>query len=68
MYNAHPNVFITLFGAQITHILQLEVELGSKDRGQRNSLKARALLVVILGILSLMKNFLYFNSLMFNKY
>jgi hypothetical protein len=38
------------------------------DRGRRNSLKARALLVVIVLILSLMKNSLDFNSLMFNKY
>jgi hypothetical protein len=41
------------------------VELGSTDRGRSNSLKVRVLLVVIL---SLMKNFLHLNSLMFNKY
>jgi hypothetical protein len=45
------------------------VELGSTDRGQRNYLKARALLVVVVVVvvLSLM-NFLDLNSLMFNKY
>jgi hypothetical protein len=47
---------------------QLAIELGSTDRGQRNSLKARALLVVIVVILSLVKNFLDLNSLVFNKY
>jgi hypothetical protein len=40
---------------------QLAVELGSTE----DSLKARVLLVVIL---SLMKNFLDLNCLMFNKY
>jgi hypothetical protein len=63
--NAHPNIFITPFNVLITRIRQLEVELGSTDRRWRNSLKACVLLVVIL---SLMKNFLDFNSLMFNKY
>jgi hypothetical protein len=53
MYNAHPN------------IQQLAAELGSTDRGQRMSLKACMLLVVILG---LMKNFLDLNSLVLNKY
>jgi hypothetical protein len=47
---------------------QLAVELGSTDRGWRNSLKALVLLVLIVVILSLMKNFLDLNSLMFNKY
>jgi hypothetical protein len=60
----HPNIFISLFDLQITCICHLAVELGSTDKGQRNSLKARALLVVIVVILSLMKNFLDFNSLM----
>jgi hypothetical protein len=44
------------------------VKLGLTDIGPRDSLKARALLVVILVILSLMKNFLDLNSLMLNKY
>jgi hypothetical protein len=44
------------------------VELGNTNRGWGNSLKARALLVVIIVILILMKNFFDFNSLMFNKY
>jgi hypothetical protein len=46
-------------------IRQLAVELGSRDRGRRNSLKARELLAVIL---SMLKNFLDLNSLMLNKY
>jgi hypothetical protein len=36
---------------------QLVVELGSTDRGRKNSLKARVLLVVIVVILSLMNVF-----------
>jgi hypothetical protein len=68
IYNAYPNIFITPFKVQITRIRQLAVELGSIDRGRRNSLKARVLLVVIAVILSLMKNFLDLNSLMFDKY
>jgi hypothetical protein len=67
MYNACPNVFIAPFDVQITRISQLAVELGSTDRGRRNSLKARAFVVVTVVILSLM-NFLDLNSLMFNKY
>jgi hypothetical protein len=67
-YNAHPNIFITHFDVLITCIHQLAVELGSTDKGRRISLKARALLVVIIVILSLMKNFLDLNSLIFNKY
>jgi hypothetical protein len=66
--NAHSNIFVTPFDVQITSIRQLAVELGSTDRGRRNSLKARALIVVTVAILSLMKNFLDLNSLMFNKY
>jgi hypothetical protein len=62
MHNVHPNIFITPFNVRTR---QLVVELGSTDRGWRNSLKACALLVVIL---SLMKNFLDLNSLVFNKY
>jgi hypothetical protein len=46
-------------------VRQLAVELGSTDRGRKNSLKARVLLVVML---SLLKNFLDLSSLMFNKY
>jgi hypothetical protein len=45
-------------------ICQIAVEIGIMDRGQMNSLKARALLVAIVSILSLMKKFLgfeYFN-------
>jgi hypothetical protein len=52
--NAHPDIVIAPFDVQITRIRQLAVELGSTNRGQTNSLKARSLLVVIL---SLMKNF-----------
>jgi hypothetical protein len=63
--NAHPNIFIAPFDVWITRICQLAVELGSTDRGRRNSSETRALLVVIL---SLMNNFLDLNSLMFNKY
>jgi hypothetical protein len=66
IYNEHPYIFITPFDVQITRIHQLAVKLGSIDREWRNSLKACALLVVIVVILSLMKNFLDFNS--FNKY
>jgi hypothetical protein len=47
MCNAQPNIFVTRFDVQITHIRRLAVELGSTDRGQTNSLKARELLVVI---------------------
>jgi hypothetical protein len=61
--NAHPNIFITPF--DVLCIRQLVVELVRTDRGWRNSLKAHALLVVIL---NLMKNFLDLSSLMFNKY
>jgi hypothetical protein len=60
--NAHQNIFIAAFDVQIMCIRQLTVELGSIDRGQRNSLKA------IVVILSMMKNCLDLNSLMFNKY
>jgi hypothetical protein len=49
-------------------IQQLAVELGSTDRGWGNSLAARALPAVIAVTLGLMKIFLDFNSLMFNKY
>jgi hypothetical protein len=55
--NAHHNSFITSFDVQIARIRQLVVELGSTNRGQRNSSKARALLVVIIVILCLVKNF-----------
>jgi hypothetical protein len=51
MYNARPNIFINPFEVQITHIGQLAIELGSTDRGQRKSLKACALLVVIVVII-----------------
>jgi hypothetical protein len=50
VHNAHPNIFITLFDVLITCIRQLAAELGSTDTGQRNSLKARALLVIILSL------------------
>jgi hypothetical protein len=54
MYYAHPNIFITPSDVNITCIHQLAVEL-----------KAHALLVVTVVILSLMKNFFNLNSLMF---
>jgi hypothetical protein len=63
--NAHPNIFIAPFDSIDNAHTQLVVEVGSTDRGRRNSLKARALLVVIL---SLVQNFLDLNNLMFNKY
>jgi ABC-type sugar transport system permease subunit len=50
--NAH---IITSFDVQIMRICQLAVELGSADRGRRNSLQACVLLVVIVVMLSLMK-------------
>jgi hypothetical protein len=59
-YNVHPNIFVTPFDVYTTRIQQLAVELGSTDRGRKNFLKARALLVVIVVILSLMKIFFGF--------
>jgi hypothetical protein len=64
--NAHPNIFVAPFDVEITHICQLAVV--RKYRGWKYSLKAHALLVVIVVILSLMKNFLDFNGSIFNKY
>jgi hypothetical protein len=58
-------MFFTPFDVYITRIRQLEVELVRTDRGRGDSLKPGVLLAVIL---SLMKNFLDLNSLMFNKY
>jgi hypothetical protein len=52
--NAHPNIFITPIDVYITRIRQLAVELGSTNKGRRNSLKARALLVIIVAILNMM--------------
>jgi hypothetical protein len=67
---AHPNIFVRPFDVWLTRILQLAVQLGSTDRGWRNSLKAHALLVVIVVILSRMRIFFFLNlnSLMFDKY
>jgi hypothetical protein len=55
--NAHLKMFITPFDVYITRIHQLAVELGSTDRGRRNSSKARVLPVVRVVILSLMNFF-----------
>jgi hypothetical protein len=68
IHNALPNIFIASYGIEITCICLLAVELGSTDRGRRNYFKARALLIVIVVILSLMKIFLDLDSLIFNKY
>jgi hypothetical protein len=62
------NIFIAPFDIQIAHIHQVAVELGSTDRGWRNSLKAGVLLVATVVILILMKNYFDFNSLVFYKY
>jgi hypothetical protein len=59
--NAHPNIFITPLDVH-----QPAVEIGSIHNGQRNSLKACALQVVTVIILSPMRNSLDLNSLMFN--
>jgi hypothetical protein len=59
--SAHPNILITPFDIQITRIRQLALELGSTDTGWRNSLKARALLVVILSLDEEFSLFEYFN-------
>jgi hypothetical protein len=52
-------MFVNYFDVAITCIYQLAVEVGSTDRGRRNSLIARALLIVIVVILNLMKFFFF---------
>jgi hypothetical protein len=64
--NAHPNIFIAPTDIDNAHA-PTSGRVWSTVRERMNSLKAHASLVVIVVILSLVKNFLDLNSLIFNK-